>query len=61
MQQDPIELLRGESSYTFVLNVFVWLDTLGLAKYKCIAAEKREEEEEAIRMAGGYVLTALPI
>ena len=21
-------------------NVFVWLDTLGLAKYKCIAAEK---------------------
>ena len=39
-QQDPIKLLGGESLYAFAPNVFVWLDTLGLAKYNCIADEK---------------------
>ena len=39
-QQDPIKLLGGESLYALAPNVFVWLDTLGLAKYKCIADEK---------------------
>ena len=39
-QQDPIKLLGGESLYALAPNVFVWLDTLGLAKYNCIADEK---------------------